>query len=182
MLSPAEEAEVLRLAVAQGHLRAERLSALASSEGDDTPAPTTLGPRIERLIAQGHLLRATAASLAQRVQSAAQEQTAPPSAPDANPGAGPVPVQADVDRGLALVDRLLTKAPKWPRALAAQGLLLLVRAKGTRGAVAKQAAQQAAAAMRLMGQGNPLLLKFYAREIADIDRLAGPSVKSLTSL
>ena len=98
MLSPAEEAEVLRLAVAQGHLRAEPLSALASSEGD--------------------------------------------------------------------------------RALAAQGLLLLVRAKSTRGAVA----QQAAAAMRLMGQGNPLLLKFYAREIADIDRLAGPSVRSLTSL
>ena len=102
MLSPAEEAEVLRLAVAQGHLRAEPLSALASSEGD--------------------------------------------------------------------------------RALAAQGLLLLVRAKSTRGAVAQQAAQQAAAAMHLMGQGNPLLLKFYAREIADIDRLAGPSVRSLTSL
>lgn len=93
-----------------------------------------------------------------------------------------LPVQADVDRGLVLVNRLLTKAPKWPRALAAQGLLLLVRAKSTRGAVAKQAAQQAAAAMRLMGQGNPLLLKFYAREIADIDRLAGPSVRSLTSL
>lgn len=93
-----------------------------------------------------------------------------------------LPVQADVDRGLALVGRLLAKAPKWPRALAAQGLLLRVRAKSTRGAVAQQAAQQAAAAMRLMGQGNPLLLKFYASEIADIDRLAGPAVTGLTSL
>lgn len=83
-----------------------------------------------------------------------------------------LPAIAEIDAGLAVIDRALRIAPSWPRALAVKSALLILKAKSaaseaTRAALLGQARQLVVAAAAV----NPLVLTAYSGAFRELDPL-----------
>ncbi len=86
--------------------------------------------------------------------------------------AGKMAAAKEIESGLAVIDKTLSLAPTWPRALAIKGAILVLKAQSAKGEFDRNGLLARARPLLVQAQeGNPLLRNVYAEAFREVETL-----------